>query len=159
MRDAEPHVVADGPRGESPAEIRHRTLTELKRTLQRHPAIEAAAGIREDDGRFRELDVALDPRILGVDADTAGLRIEWRPRQDPGEPAFFVFHYYDSTGRDFGWHREPNSHVDGLGHFQERESNADQYEYTPIRFESDQPVELCWDILGMIEDRLTQRKE
>lgn len=154
MRAAGGRLLADGPRGESPAEIRHRTLTELKRTVRNHPAVDLAAGVADDAGRFRELEVAFDPHILGVDAEAARLRIEWRPRPDTGEPAYFVFHYYDSTGRDFGWHREPNPHVDRFEHFQERDSPDQDYVYEPAYFESQSPVELLWNILGRIEERV-----
>lgn len=154
MNSTRDPLLADGPRGESPAEIRHRTLTELKRTVRRHPAVGVALGVDDDRGRFRELEVAFDPRILDVSADEAKLRIEWRPRPDPAEPAYFVFHYYDSTGRDFGWHREPNPHVDRLEHFQERKSPDADYEYEPAQFDALSPIELCWDVLGRIEQRV-----
>ena len=147
-------LLADGPRGEPPAEIRHRTLTELTRTVQHHPAVDIAARVADDAGRFRELEVAFDPLILGVDAESASLRIEWRPRSDPNEPAYFVFHYYDSMDRDFGWHREPNPHADHLEHVRERDSPDKDYEYEPAYFESQSPIELLWDILGRIEDRV-----
>jgi hypothetical protein len=140
-----PRPVADGPPGESQAERRHRTLTELKRTVVRHPAVDAATGIRTDEERFRELDVAFDPLILGVDAAEAGLRIEWRPRPDHRERAYFVFHYYDSTGRDFGWHREPNPHVEGLTHYQERETSGSAYSYRTASFDVTSPVEQLVD--------------
>lgn len=146
--------LADGFGGESPAEIRHRTLVELHRTVQQHPAIGISAGVTTDDDRFRELDVAFDPDILGVDADWAKLRIEWRPRSEPNESAYFVFHYYESTGRDFGWHREPNPHVDRLEHFQERDAPDEEYAYEPASFDSQSPIDLCWDILGRIERRV-----
>ena len=149
-----PRVLADGPTGASAAERRHRTLTELKRTVRRHPAVDVAAGVDENDGRFRELDVDFDARILDVEADDASLRIEWRPRPDPAEPAYFVFHYWDSTGRDFGWHREPNPHVNGLEHFQERSDPNADYEYESAEFDSLSPIELCWEILGRIEERV-----
>jgi len=147
-------LLADGPRGESPAEIRHRTLTELKQTVRHHPAVDVAVGVEAADGRFRELEITFDPRILDVDANKASLRIEWRPRPDSNESAYFVFHYYDSTGRDFGWHREPNPHVDRLEHLQERESPDAEYEYETAYFKSQSPVDLCWDILGRIEQRV-----
>lgn len=147
-------VRADGPRGESPAEIRHRTLTELNRTVRQHPAVDTTAGVSTDDDRYRELEVNLDPLILGVDAERVALRIEWRPRPEADEPAYFVFHYHDSTGRDFGWHREPNPHVDGLVHFQERDSPDADYEYEEARFETFSPVPLLWDVLGRIEQRV-----
>jgi hypothetical protein len=110
--------------------------------------------VTSDAGRFRELDVTLDPLILGLDAEDASLRIEWRPRPDPSEPAYFVFHYADSTGLDFGWHREPNPHVDGLEHVQERDDPDAEYEYEPAYFESRSPIDLCWTILGRIESRV-----
>lgn len=148
------HAVFDGGRGEPPAEIRHRTITELRRTVGRHPAVETASAVRNDDGRFGDLHVELLPRVLETDADEAGIRIQWRPRRDPAEPAHFVFHYYESSGRDFGWHREPNPHVDGLAHFQHRASSDDEYTYEPVQFISDSPVALCWEILGRIEERV-----
>ena len=151
--------VADGPPGESGAERRHRTLTELRRTVTRHPAVDAAAGVRTDAGRFRELDAALDPLILGIDASEAGLRIEWRPRPDPAESAYFVFHYYDSTGRDFGWHREPNPHVEGLTHYQKRRGSGGGHEYRTASFDVDSPVELLWTALGRMEKRLSTDDE
>lgn len=154
MSGASHRPVADGPGGESPAERRHRTLSELKRTVQSHPAVDVAAGGATDDGRFREVEVAFDPLVLGVDADWATLRIDWRPRPDPGEAAYFVFLYADSTGRDFGWHREPNPHVDRLVHFQERDSPDADYEYEPALFAAESPVELCWEILGRLEKRV-----
>ena len=150
--------LTDGSGGrsaiESAAEIRHRTLTELKRTVRHHPTVDDSVGVRDDDGRFRELDVTFEPSILGTEADHAGLRITWRPRPDPSELAYFVFHYYDSTGRDFGWHREPNPHVDSLDHYQERESPELAYNYGRAYFESSSPVELLWELLGRIEERL-----
>jgi len=156
MTPARRELVADGPPGESAAERRHRTLTELKRTVRHHPAVDRATGAQGEDGRFREPEVAFDPLILDIDADRAALRIEWRPRPDPTEPAYFVFHYHDSTGRDFGWHREPNPHVDGLEHYQEHDSPDQEYNYEPARFDSDSPVDLLWKILGRMEERVSK---
>lgn len=143
--------VSGGGGGDPPAEVRHRTLSELERTVQRHPAVVTAAGARGDGGRFRELAVTFDLTILGIDADEAGLRIVWRPRPDASETAYFVFHCHESTGRDFGWHREPNAHVNSLEHYQERQTADAQYEYEATQFEATSPVELVWEILGRIE--------
>ena len=76
MTPARRELVANGPPGESAAERRHRTLTELKRTVRHYPAVDRATGAQGEDGRFRELEVAFDPLILGVGADRAALRIE-----------------------------------------------------------------------------------
>lgn len=147
-------LVADGSRGESYVERRHRTLVELKETVKRDPAVDIAHGIQQDDSRFRELDISLSPLILGLDCGDAGLQIAWRPRPDPMDAAYFVFHYHDSTGRDFGWHREPNPHVEGLEHYQERDSPNEDYKYESAHFESLSPVPLLWDIVGRIEERI-----
>ena len=117
--------------------------------VRHHPAVDVATGVRGDEGR--ELDVALDPLVLGVEAAEAGLRIEWRPRPDPAERAHFVFQYDDSTGRDFGWHREPNPRVEGLTHVQVREQADDEYEYRADSLDADSPVELLWMVLGRVE--------
>lgn len=151
MMLARHRLVADGPPGKSPAERRHRTLTELKRTVQQHPAVDIATGTQDGGRRFRELEVTFDPLILGVDASRAALRIEWRPRPDSAETAYFVFHYHDSTGRDFGWHGDSNPQVDGLEHYQERDSPEAEYEYESTRFDSDSPIDLLWESLGRIE--------
>jgi hypothetical protein len=146
--------LADGAGDESAAEIRHRTLTELRRTVRHHPAVADAYAVREGTGRFRDLHVEFVPEILGIDAEEAGLRVEWRPRPGADGPAFFVFHYHDSSGRDFGWHHEPNPHVEGLAHFQHRDDPDAAYTYEAMAFESDSPVELLWELLGRIEERM-----
>ena len=146
--------LADGTGGESPAEIRHRTLTELRRTIRHHPAVADAYAAREGTGQFRDLHVEFVPEILGIDAEEAGLRVEWRPCPRAEGAAYFVFHYHDSTGRDFGWHREPNPHVEGLAHFQHREDADEEYSYEPTRFDSDSPIALRWEILGRVERRV-----
>lgn len=148
-------LVTDGPAGESPAERRHRTLSELKRTVRHHPAVTVVTGTQGDDGRFRDLEVTFDPLMLGVDADHAALRIEWRPRPAPTEPAHFAFHYHDTTGRDFGWHREPNPHVDGLEQYQERAGAEQEYDDQSVDVDPNSPVDLLWTILGWIEERLS----
>ena len=150
--------LADGAGNESPAEIRHRTLTELRRTVRHHPAVDDAYATREGTGRFRDLHVEFVPEILGTEAEEAELRVEWRPRQESTRCAYFVFHYYDSSGRDFGWHREPNPHVEGLAHFQYRHSRDAEYAYELTEFDSDSPVGLLWEMLGRIEDRVRHSK-
>lgn len=154
MRPVRPDLLADGPPGTSQAERRHRTLTELKRTARHHPAVDVVTGARGASGRFRELEVTFDPRILGVETDSAHLQIDWRPRPDPSEPAYVVFHYLDSTGRDFGWHCEPNPHVDGLEHVQERTAPDHEYDYESTALDTDSPVAVLWGVLGRIEERV-----
>lgn len=99
------------------------------------------------------------PSIIRECRWVAKLRIEWRPRPESREPASFVFHYYDSTGRDFGWHREPNQHVDRLEPFHERDSPDQDDVSEPASFESESPVEPLWDVLGRIEERVWVGRE
>lgn len=146
-------AVADGGRdgARNLGRERHRILRELRRELERHPAVEHAIGA--PDGRFRELHAELDPtqRFPPSSAvEHAALRIAWWPAPDDPE---FAFHYSDSTGFDCGWHREPNPHVDGKTHYQERDSATDDYEYEPVTFDATTPTRLLWSVL----DRLTNR--
>lgn len=64
-----------------------------------------------------------------------------------------MFRYHDSTGRDFGQHREPDPHVEGLEHYQEREPADQDYECEPTTLGADSPVELFRE---EIEHRLAE---
>ncbi|MFC7156253.1 hypothetical protein ACFQPA_12450 [Halomarina halobia] len=127
---------------------RHRILRELRRELERHPAVQRARGV--PDGKFRELHADLDPTALGRGAERATLRVAWWPApDDPG----FAFHYSDSTGFDCGWHREPNPHVEGKTHYQERDA-PDGYEYETATFGGETPSRTLWAVLDRLTDRL-----
>ncbi|CCQ32664.1 hypothetical protein HTIA_0519 [Halorhabdus tiamatea SARL4B] len=69
---------------------------------------------------------------------------------DPG----YVFHYSDDTGFDCGWHREPNPHVDGKLHYQER-SSAESYQYESVSFSAETPPRILWTVLDRLTDRLS----
>ena len=125
---------------------RHRILRELQRELECHPAVQYVSGT--PDGKFRELHVELDPTLFGVEHAT--LRVAWWPASDDPE---FAFHYSDNTGFDCGWHREPNPHVDGKTHYQERDTPTDDYEYESVSFDAATPTRILWSVL----DRLTNR--
>jgi hypothetical protein len=96
----------------------------------------------------------LDPRVLGVSAEEGTLTIRWYAGETPEDPPEFAFHYSDSSGFDCGWHHEPNPHVEGLAHYQERPAANDDYTYERISFVSDQPVRVLWDVLERLQDRL-----
>lgn len=144
-------ALSDGGRDPSRdlGQERHRILRELRRELQRHPAVEAIRAV--PDGQFRELRAALDPAAFDRDAETASLRVTWWPAPDDPE---FVFHYSDSTGFDCGWHHEPNPHVDGRTHYQERSSPEDAYEYEAVSLPTRTPSRLLWTVLDRLTDRL-----
>lgn len=147
--------VADGGRDPSRnlGQERHRILRELRRELQRHPAVDRVRGI--PDGRFRELRAELDPGAFARDVETATLRVTWWPAPDGPE---YVFHYSESTGFDCGWHRESNPHVAGETHYQERDGPADDYDYEAVSFSTQVPTRLCWTILDRLAKRLRSRE-
>lgn len=142
-------VAADGGGPDNPGRKRHRILQELRRNLERHPAVRRVTGGPGD--RYRELRASLDPRFFGVDADEATLRVTWWSAGDEPE---YVFHYSDETGVDCGWHREPNPHVDGKLHYQERTSPDEPYEYEPVSFAADTPPRVLWTVLDRLAKRL-----
>jgi hypothetical protein len=129
---------------------RHRILTELRRELDRHPAVEFVRGI--PPGRQRELRASLRPGAFDRDANDATLCVAWWPAPD-GEPEF-VFHYSDDTGLDCGFHREPNPHVEGTTHYQERPGPEAAYEYEAVSLDARTPPRLCWELLERLDDRL-----
>lgn len=133
---------------------RHRILRVLQRELERHPAVRHARGI--PDGRFRELRADLDPAVLGRDVEEAVLRVAWWPAPDRAE---FAFHYRDSSGFDCGWHREPNPHVDGWTHYQERPGPVAAYRYEPVSFVAETPPRILWEVLDRLTERLAESTE
>lgn len=150
-RKRDRRAVADGGRDPSRhlGQERHRILRELRHQLQRHPAVEEVQGV--PDGTFRELRADLDPSTFERDAESASLRVSWWPAPDDPE---YVFHYSESTGFDCGWHREPNPHVDGKTHYQERSGPDAAYAYEPVSISARTPTRLLWAILERLADRL-----
>lgn len=142
-------VLTDGGAPGARGQQRHRILRELQRELERHPAVEHVVGTPE--GKFRELRASLDPTMFGVPEETATLRVTWWPAPDGPE---YAFHYSESSGFDCGWHKEPNPHVDGTLHYQERNSPDDDYQYEPVSFAATTPPRILWTIL----DRLGERR-
>lgn len=137
--------------GYDPGRASHNVLLELRRTLERHPAIRVSRGHPPD--RFTRVRAEVDPRVLGADAETGTLTIRWYAGEAGNDTPEFSFHYSDDSGFDCGWHHEPNPHVEGWGHFQERESADERYAYEPVSLGSEHPVRVCWEVL----DRLARR--
>jgi hypothetical protein len=142
-------VTTDGGRSDDHGRERHRVLRELRRELERHPAVQQVAGTPANE--YRELHATLYSAVLGVDADEATLRVTWWPAPDDPE---YAFHYSDDTGFDCGWHREPNPHVDGKLHYQERSGPGEPYEYESVSFAADTPPRILWAVLDRLTDRL-----
>lgn len=142
-------VVTDGGNSDDLGQERHRILRELQHELERHPAVQCVTGSPDD--KYRELRATLDPAVLGVEAEEATLLVTWWPA--PNDPEY-AFHYSDDSGFDCGWHREPNPHVDGKLHYQERSSADEPYEYESVSFSSDTPPRVLWTVLDRLTDRV-----
>lgn len=82
--------------------------------------------------------------IFGRAVGTASLRVTRIPNPEPSSEAsyrtndarirtliraYYNLHYSEPDGFDCGFHCEPNSHVDELHHYQEREDTNDAYTY------------------------------
>jgi len=144
-------AVTDGGRDSSRnlGQERHRILRELRHQLDPHPAVEDVRGV--PNGKFRELRANLDPAAFGRDAEDASLRVSWWPAPDGPE---YAIHYSESTGFDCGFHREPNPHVEGKTHYQERDSPDEAYEYEAVELSPRTPTRLLWTVLDLLADRL-----
>ncbi len=137
--------------GYDPGQVSHgstRTQTH-DRAASCHPARK-----RRTPGQFTRVVATLDPAILGSEADGGTLTIRWYAGETADADPEFAFYHSESSGFDCGWHHEPNPHVDGWAHYQERPAASDEYAYEAISFSSLQPIPLLWEILGRLEDRL-----
>ncbi len=146
-------VAFDG--GYEPGQASHTVLLELRRTVARHPAVTHASG--DPPGQFVRVVATLDPARLGSKATEGTLTSRWYAGETVDAPPEFAFHYSDSSGVDCGWHHEPNPHVDGWTHYQERSGAEQDDQYEAITFDRLQPVALLWDVLTRLEARLGDR--
>lgn len=137
--------------GYDPGEASHAVLLGLRRTVERHPAVLRAGG--DPPGQFTRAQADLDPRILGANAEEGTLTIRWYSGVTPDDPPEFAFHY-SGSGFGSGWYNEPNPHVEGWAHYQEREVADDDYTYERTSFASDRPVRILWDVLERLHGRL-----
>ena len=61
--------------GYDPGQASHTVLLELRRTIERHPAVQHARG--EPPGQSIRVVATLDPAILSTDADEVTLTLRW----------------------------------------------------------------------------------
>ena len=145
---------------------RHRVLSELRGELARHPAVASVEGQPPEE--YRELRATVDPSWVGRAAATALLRVTWLPNPTPGPEAtdrasddwqrtplraYYTLHYSEPDGFDCGFHCEPNPHVDGLLHYQERVDGGG-YAYEPVGVGARSAAGLLWELLDWLADRL-----
>ncbi len=67
--------------------------------------------------------------------------------------AYYTLHYSEPEGFDCGFHCEPNPHVDGLLHYQERVDGGG-YAYEPVGVGARSAAGLLWELLDGLADRL-----
>lgn len=136
----------------------HRALRELRRQLERYPAVDAARGFPPDAHTTVEatLDlVAVDGLPDGYPVETATLTVRWFAGENPdGRPKFSI-HYSDGSGLDCGWHHEPNPHVEDWGHHQSRTESSCEYSYQAYSFETTVPSRVIWEVLSLLPERIT----
>jgi hypothetical protein len=101
-----------------------------------------------------QVEATLDATRLESGVETATLTVRWFVGETADDRPQFSFHYSDDTGRDFGWHHEPNPHVDGWGHFQERPDTEADYTYEPYSFSSTNPTRVVWEVMSRLTDRV-----
>jgi len=141
-------------RSYDPAEASHRALDGIRRELERHPTIASVRGFPA--GEFTQVVADVETAQLGVAVEDATLTVRWFAGETPDARPEFSFHYSDETG-DFGWHHEPNPHVDGWGHFQERSDSDSTYAYASYTFASKTPARVVWEVLSVLVSELQSR--
>ena len=67
-------------------------------------------------------------------------------------------HEITTTGRDYGWHHEPNPHVEGWGHFQQRSSAEGQYAYDSHTFSSKNPTRVVWEVMSLLTSKIGKER-
>ncbi|EMA42026.1 hypothetical protein C447_00510 [Halococcus hamelinensis 100A6] len=95
----------------------------------------------------------LNPHQLTESISEATLTVRWFAGETSEAPPEFSFHYADETGQDFGWHHEPNPHVEEWGHYQEREMAGSEYSYESRTFSSMNPSRVVWEVLALLDSK------
>ena len=132
--------------------VSHRALRGIRRELERHPAIATVRGFPPDV--HNHVVAAVIVERLGRSVDDATLTVRWFAGETPAARPEFSFQYHDETGVDFGWHHEPNPHVEGWGHFQERQNSKAEYNYEPQTFSSTNPTRVVWEVLSLLAAKI-----
>ncbi len=142
--------VFDG--GHDSRQIAHEALRQIRRGLNRHPVITSVEGLPHDT-LHTELRAEIEPSHIGADTPSGTLTVRWFVTEPNARPEF-IFHYSDESGFDCGWHHHEQDHVMGWGHYQERESETDDYSYQRFQFGSQEPSRVVWEILDELQPLL-----
>lgn len=135
--------------GYDPGEASHTALLEIRRSAEKHLAVEQARG--HPSSLFTRVRMEVVPERLGRSSNTGVLTVRWYAGDTRDARLEFSFHYSEESGFDCGWHHEPNPHVDGWGHYQMRQSASDEYQYVAVSFGSTQPERVFWEVLERLE--------
>jgi len=140
---------------------RKRIQNRLHQNLKRVPGLVDVRYERSGAGVDMQLRADVDTTIFAdgvIDAADAYVQVNWWPDAGADDADWFQVHYTDATGFDCRWHRQPNEHVDGLDHYQERPSSDADCEYEPLTLDAESPVGILWEIVGgRLADRLHDR--
>ena len=133
--------------GHDQRQASHEALRQIREQLTRHPLITSVEGLPHDT-LYKELRADVDPSFIGTETPSGTLTVRWFVG-GPTDPVRFTFHYSDESGFDCGWHHHEQDHVDGWGHYQQRESK--DYTYEPFQFGSKEPARVVWEVLAELQ--------
>jgi hypothetical protein len=134
-----------------PAAASHRALRGIRRELDRHPLVTTVRGFPA--GEHTQVVAEVATERVGIDAADASVTVRWFAGNTPDSRPEFSIHYSDETG-DCGWHHEPNPHVEGWGHVQERTAGETAYAYDAYCFGSHNPTRVIWEVMSRLSSRL-----
>jgi hypothetical protein len=108
---------------------------------------------------YRELRASVEPSWFGRAAATTSVRMTWVPNpaaaaddwQRTSIRAYYTVHYSEPEGFDCGIHCEPNPHMEGLLHYQERTDGG--YSYEPVSVGARSVSGLLWELLDGLADQ------
>ena len=138
---------------------RNQVLHTVHLNLRKVPGTKAVRYEESGTGVEKQVVADFDTDVFAdgvIQAEGASIEVNWWPLEESPDRYWYKFHYYDSTGFDCGWHRQENDHVDGLDHYQERESPDAEYEYAVFDPARSHPLSLLWEI---VSGRLVSRLE
>ena len=139
--------VFDG--GHNLRQASHEALRQIRTQLQRHPLITRVEGVPHDT-LHKELRAIVDPSAIGTETRSGTLTVRWFVGETD-DPVRFTFHYSDESGFDCGWHHHEQEHVDGLGHYQQRQRASEEYVYEGFQFGSTEPARVVWEVLEELQ--------
>jgi len=135
--------------GHNTPQASHEALRQIREQLTRHPLMTRVEGLPHDT-LHKELRAEINPSAIGTATPSGTLTVRWFV-SNPTDPVRFTFHYSDDSGFDCGWHHHEQDHVDGWGHYQQRQQDSEEYVYEEFQFGSKEPARVVWEILEELQ--------